>query len=249
MSYIGIIPARYGSTRFLGKPLIDIAGKSMIQRVYEQAIQSDLSSVHIATDDHRIYEHVVSFGGKVCMTSTSHSSGTERCAEAAHQLLAEQQLQASDTIINIQGDEPFIQPAQINQLIACFSLPSIQIATLAKPIDNSEDIFNPNRPKVVINNLGNALYFSRQAIPYQRDVSPTDWHKQHTYYKHIGLYGYRYLTLKALVQLAPSILENNERLEQLRWLAHGYAIQVGISNYDSIGIDVPADLEKLVNFL
>lgn len=240
MKIIGIIPARYASSRFPGKPLVDIKGKTMIQRVYEQVLKATtLTDVLVATDDQRIYDHVQSFGGQVTMTKSTHESGTERCAEVAAQYPA-------DIVINIQGDEPFIQPIQIDMVANLLKkTPTLSIATLAKKITTTKDLFNPNLVKVIFNQHQKAIYFSRQAIPYIRDAIKNNWLEQFTYYKHIGLYGYRGQTLIEIAQLPPSSLEQVERLEQLRWLENDYAIGVGITTIESIGIDTPEDLERI----
>lgn len=240
MEVLGIIPARYASTRFPGKPLTDINGKSMIQRVYEQAKKSALADVLVATDDERILQHVQSFGGKAVMTAEHHQSGTDRCFEA-YQLHDE----PYEYIVNIQGDEPFIKPEQINLLIACFQNPQTQLATLIKKVVSPEELFNVNAPKVVINQAKEALYFSRQPIPYCRNVPNDIWHKQHTYYKHIGIYGYRADILEQITQLPPSSLELAESLEQLRWLEHGFRIATALTEFETIGIDTPEDLERV----
>ncbi|WP_299820267.1 3-deoxy-manno-octulosonate cytidylyltransferase [uncultured Pontibacter sp.] len=240
MEVLGIIPARYASTRFPGKPLTDINGKSMIQRVYEQAKSANLTAVLVATDDQRIFDHVQDFGGKAVMTAEHHQSGTDRCFEAYQQYN-----QPFDYIINIQGDEPFIKPEQINLVAGCFQSTHTQLATLIKEINTPEELFNVNSPKVVINKAGEALYFSRQPIPYCRNVPNDIWHKQHTYYKHIGIYGYRTDILEQITQLPPSGLELAESLEQLRWLEHGFKIATAITAFETIGIDTPEDLEKV----
>lgn len=246
MKFIGIIPARYASTRFPGKPLADMKGKYMIQRVYEQA-RKVLDHVCVATDDDRIFNAVQSFGGEVVMTSAQHRSGTDRCFEAYRTLGGHE-----DVVINIQGDEPFIKPEQIESLIACFDSPQIQIATLVRPFEASEGyeaLANPNSPKVVLNERHEALYFSRSIIPYLRGVEPTEWLARHTYYKHIGMYGYRADVLGQITCLPQSSLELAESLEQLRWLQNGYTIKVGITTQETIGIDTPADLEKAIALL
>ncbi len=241
----GIIPARYQSTRFPGKPLADINGKSMIRRVYEQCIASkSLDIVCVATDDQRIYDHVTSFDGKVMMTSEKHQSGTERCYEAAVEL-QKQGLQ-SEIIINIQGDEPFIEPAQIDLLCTAFLNPDVKIATLIKNIENKEDLFNENVVKVVRAYSGKALYFSRHSIPFLRDKHDKKQTDSCVFFKHIGIYGYKTNILKQLQHLAPSILEKAEALEQLKWLENGYAIHTLITNLENIGIDTPDDLKKLI---
>lgn len=246
MKFIGIIPARYASTRFPGKPLADMKGKYMIQRVYEQA-RKVLDHVCVATDDDRIFNAVQSFGGEVVMTSTQHRSGTDRCFEAYRTLGGHE-----DVVINIQGDEPFIKPEQIESLIACFDSPQVQIATLVRPFEASEGyeaLANPNSPKVVLNERHEALYFSRSIIPYLRGVEPAEWLSRHTYYKHIGMYGYRADVLGQITCLPQSSLELAESLEQLRWLQNGYTIKVGITTQETIGIDTPADLEKAIALL
>ncbi|MCR8910655.1 3-deoxy-manno-octulosonate cytidylyltransferase [Barnesiella sp. ET7] len=246
MKFIGIIPARYASTRFPGKPLADMKGKYMIQRVYEQA-RKVLDHVCVATDDDRIFNAVQSFGGEVVMTSAQHRSGTDRCFEAYRTLGGHE-----DVVINIQGDEPFIKPEQIESLIACFDSPQIQIATLVRPFEAAEGyeaLANPNSPKVVLNERHEALYFSRSVIPYLRGVEPAEWLARHTYYKHIGMYGYRADVLGQITCLPQSSLELAESLEQLRWLQNGYTIKVGITTQETIGIDTPADLEKAIALL
>ena len=247
MKFIGIIPARYASTRFPGKPLADLAGKPMIQRVYEQ-VQNVLDSVCVATDDNRIEAAVQAFGGNVIMTSDQHKSGTDRCYEAYCKIG-----DGYDVVVNIQGDEPFIQPEQIEILKACFIDDSIQIATLVKPFRPDDDfettLFNANSPKVVLNKKNEAMYFSRSIIPYMRGRKYTEWLPNHTYYKHIGLYAYRADTLKEITHLPQSPLELAESLEQLRWLENGYKIKVGITQQETIGIDTPEDMEKAWAFL
>ena len=240
---LGVIPARYASTRFPGKPLADIGGKLMIERVYEQVSKS-LTHVCVATDDTRIAEAVSGFGGRVVMTSTSHRSGTDRCAEASSKVSAEDGRDYR-VIVNIQGDEPFISPRQIELLTAAFDDDSVEIATLVKRADNDEDLFNPNKPKVVMTASGDALYFSRQPIPYLRGTDEHSWLSCHTYYNHIGLYAYRTSTLHKLTKLAPGQLEMCESLEQLRWLENGYRIRVMETELESLSIDTPEDLENL----
>ena len=246
MKFIGIIPARYASTRFPGKPLADMKGKYMIQRVYEQA-RKVLDNVCVATDDDRIFNAVESFGGNVVMTSAEHRSGTDRCFEASNRLGGNE-----DVIINIQGDEPFIKPEQIESLIACFDSPQTQIATLVRPFEATEGyeaLANPNSPKVILNDKNEALYFSRSIIPYMRNISPEQWPDKHVYYKHIGMYGYRADILSQITQLPQSSLEIAESLEQLRWLQNGYTIKVGITTQETIGIDTPDDLQKALTLL
>ncbi len=237
---IGIIPARYASTRFPGKPLVDIHGKTMIQRVYEQSIQTKgLANVVIATDDERIAEEVTNFGGKYVMTSSTHQSGTDRCAEVA------EKMPEYDIVINIQGDEPYISPEQIELLSTCFEDKNTQLATLIKEIHTDEELFNVNIPKVVINSRQEALYFSRQTIPFIRNEEKENWSKSHQFYKHIGIYGYRRDILLALTKLQPSSLELTESLEQLRWLENGFTIKTKVTNLETIAIDTPEDLKKI----
>lgn len=245
MKFLGIIPARYASTRFPGKPLAMLGGKSVIQRVYEQVV-GVLDDAYVATDDQRIETAVKAFGGKVVMTSVNHKSGTDRCYEACCKINGQ-----FDVIVNIQGDEPFIQPSQLQSLKECFCDSTTQIATLVKPFaaDNIEALENPNSPKVVLNKNMNALYFSRSIIPYQRNYEAKEWLKNHTYYKHIGLYAYRLEVLKEITSLPQSSLELAESLEQLRWLENGYTIKTGITEFETIGIDTPEDLEKAELFL
>ncbi|MDR1556688.1 MAG: 3-deoxy-manno-octulosonate cytidylyltransferase [Tannerellaceae bacterium] len=247
MKFIGIIPARYASTRFPGKPLADLGGKPMIQRVYEQ-VRDVLDTVCVATDDRRIEAAVEAFGGNVVMTSIQHKSGTDRCYEAYTKAG-----KGCEVVVNIQGDEPFIQASQIETLKACFADAQVQIATLVKPFPASNDfettLFNRNSPKVVLNRKGEALYFSRSVIPYFRGKSHTEWLAGHTYYKHIGLYAYRAGVLKEITSLPPSPLELAESLEQLRWLENGYRIQTALTQEETIGIDTPEDMEKALKFL
>lgn len=246
MKFIGIIPARYASTRFPAKPLAILGGKPVIQRVYEQ-VAGILDEAYVATDDERIEAAVKSFGGKVVMTSVNHKSGTDRCYEAYTKVG-----HGYDVVVNIQGDEPFIQRTQLEAVKACFEDATTQIATLAKPFipeDGFDALNNVNSPKVVVNKNMNALYFSRSIIPFQRNADKEDWLKGHTYYKHIGLYAYRADTLKEISSLSQSSLEMAESLEQLRWLENGYTIKVGVSEVETIGIDTPQDLERAEEFL
>lgn len=245
MKIIGIIPARYASTRFPGKPLVDIGGKSMIQRVYEQAKKSrSLHDVVVATDDARIESHVRSFGGNVVMTGESHQSGTDRCFEAITKYAKD-----ADVVINIQGDEPFIHPEQIDLVASCFDSDSVQIATLVKKITTNEELFNVNIPKVILNNQKEAISFSRQTIPHIRGKEQSAWLTGHTFYKHIGIYAYRMAVLSEITALKQSSLELAEALEQLRWIENGYKIKVEITDFESVAIDTRDDLKKLVNFL
>jgi len=242
MKTLGIIPARYASTRFPGKPLVEINGKSMIQRVYEQASKaSSLSQVVVATDDERIAEEVRRFGGEYVITSDNHQSGTDRCAEVAA-ILPE-----FDIIINIQGDEPYIDPVQIDLVASCFEQPGVRLATLIKEIHSEGELFNYNIPKVVINSSGEAIYFSRQTIPYIRNTETKDWLNTHQFYKHIGIYGYTNETLLKITQLAPSALELAESLEQLRWVENNYNIHTRTTTIETIAIDTPEDLERINN--
>lgn len=246
MKFIGIIPARYASTRFPGKPLKLLGGKPIIQRVYEQ-VSDVLDDVYVATDDERIEATVKAFGGKVVMTSTSHRSGTDRCYEAYTKIGAE-----FDVIINIQGDEPFIQQEQLETVKACFDDETTQIATLVKPFTEADGLTaleNPNSPKVVVDSHMHALYFSRSVIPYLRSLTPEKWLSAHTFYKHIGLYAYRAEVLKAITAMPQSVLEIAESLEQLRWLENGYTIKVGVCQVETIGIDTPEDLVKAEDFI
>lgn len=237
MKILGIIPARYASTRFPAKPLIDIAGKTMIQRVYEQAKQCTLfSKIIVATDDDKIYDHVLQIGGDVMMTSTTHQNGTERCAEVIENLSDQ-----FDIIINIQGDEPFVDPALFTILIQAFKDPQIQIATLIKPIIDKAYIDNPNIIKVVKSVTNKALYFSRAAIPFQRNEAA-----KIQFYKHIGLYAYRKEVLLEIVKLGAGVYEQIEMLEQLRWLENNYPIHLIETDLEADSIDVPADLDRLL---
>lgn len=245
MKVIGIIPARYASTRFPAKPLVDIAGKSMIERVYVQAQKAkSLNDVVVATDDERIAEHVKSFGGNVVMTNESHQSGTDRCFEAINAFC-----QDADVVINIQGDEPFIRPEQIDLVASCFDSNGIQISTLVKKINSNEELFNVNIPKVILNKNNEAVFFSRQTIPYIRGKEEAEWLKNHTFYKHIGIYAYRTWVLAEITALKQSSLEIAEALEQLRWIENGYKIKVEITDFESVAIDTPDDLKKLTKFL
>jgi 3-deoxy-manno-octulosonate cytidylyltransferase (CMP-KDO synthetase) len=246
MKFLGIIPARYASTRFPGKPLADMLGKPMIQRVYER-VAGLFDETLVATDDERIYVAVENFGGKVIMTSPYHQSGTDRCYEAYTRSGGK-----FDVVINIQGDEPFIQASQIELLQACFEDEKTQIATLVKPFsanDDFENLFNPNTPKVIITPQRQAVYFSRSIIPYIRGKQHTEWLHSHVFYKHIGIYAYQTEVLKAITTLPQSPLEKAESLEQLRWIENGYWIQAGITHEETIGIDTPEDMEKALNAL
>jgi 3-deoxy-manno-octulosonate cytidylyltransferase (CMP-KDO synthetase) len=240
LKILGIIPARYASTRFPGKPLVSIGGKSMIQRVYEQVKKAEkITDVVVATDDTRIKNVITGLGGKCIMTSEMHQTGTERCAEAYALLKADY-----DYIINIQGDEPFIDPEVINELCELLDYKT-EIATVVKRIKDQETLLNPNVVKVVLTMRKQALYFSRQTIPYVRGVEQSEWLDHAEFYKHIGIYAYRSDVLEQIVKLPLNVLENTEKLEQLRWLGYGYRIMASETNYESLGIDTPEDLEKL----
>jgi len=244
MKILGVIPSRYASTRFPGKSLADIAGKSMVQRVVEQVQKCKLiTDVVVATDDQRIYDHIYGFGGKAIITSTKHQSGTDRCFEAL-----QKQETSYEYVINIQGDEPFIQPAQID-LLASLLDGETQLATLIKPIDQSEQVFDPNVVKVVKDKHDEAIYFSRNPIPFQRNEPQNNWLKNHTYYKHVGIYAYRTDILEQVTKLPVSSLEKAESLEQLRWVENGYQIKTAITHQESIGIDTPEDLKKALEHI
>lgn len=243
MKFIGLIPARYASTRFPGKPLALLAGKPVIQHVYEQAAKV-LDAVYVATDDERIYNKVTEFGGKAVMTSTEHHSGTDRIEEALEKVGGD-----FDVAINIQGDEPFIAQSQIETLCHCFEDEDTQIATLGKPFECIEAVENPNSPKIVVDNRGYAMYFSRSVIPFVRGVERQEWLKKYPFLKHLGIYAYRTEVLKAITRLPQSSLELAESLEQLRWLENGYRIKVGITNVETVGIDTPEDLQRAEEFI
>lgn len=248
MKILGVIPARYASTRFPGKPLAMINGKSMIRRVYEQALKSSsLTDVVVATDDQRIYDHVKAIDANVMMTSTGHQNGTARCHEVLRKLNKKNLANKYDIVINIQGDEPYIDPAQIDIISALFNNQKTEIGTLVKKINTSSELFDKNVVKVVFNNLNKAMYFSRQPIPFLRNVPEEDWLRQHTFFKHVGLYGFRARILNEIVALKKSETENAEKLEQLRWLENSYSISVDITDIESIAVDTPEDLLKLNN--
>lgn len=241
---LGIIPARYASSRFPGKPLTSILGKTMIQRVYEQASKSALlTDVYVATDDERIYTHVESFGGKVVYTKDDHPSGTDRCFEAFQKIEDD-----FDYVINIQGDEPFIDPSQID-LLCEVCTGTTELATLIIPVDSHQVLFDTGEVKVTLNTNMEALYFSRMVIPFIKGKPETEWHKHHTYYRHVGMYAYRRDILEQVTKLAPSILELAESLEQLRWLENGFKVQCAITNFDSHCIDSPEDIEKVIRLM
>lgn len=243
MKFIAIIPARYASTRFPGKPLALLGGKPVIQRVYEQAVRV-LGEAYVATDDERIFQTVTAFGGKAVMTRTDHKSGTDRIEEAVEKLGTD-----ADVIINIQGDEPFVQASQLQTLMHLFDDPETQIGTLGKPFESIEAVENPNSPKIVRDRRGFALYFSRSVIPHVRGKERLEWIRHFPYLKHLGLYAYRREVLREVTQLPQSTLELAESLEQLRWLENGYRIRVGLTEVETVGIDTPADLERAEDFL
>ena len=243
MKFVAIIPARYASTRFPGKPLAVLGGKPVIQRVYEQ-VSSVVNEVHVATDDERIRQCVEQFGGHAVMTRSDHKSGTDRIEEAA-----EKTGTTADVIINVQGDEPFIQPSQIKTLMQLFDNADTQIGTLGKPFDIMEAVLNPNSPKIVTDRQGFALYFSRSAIPFVRGVEQAEWLTRFPYLKHLGIYAYRRDVLRQVTLLPQSPLEQAESLEQLRWLENGYRIRVGLTDTETVGIDTPKDLERAEAFL
>lgn len=238
---IGIIPARYGSTRFPGKPLSDIAGKTMIRRVYEQCQLASLSKVVVATDDDRIAGEVKSFGGEVVITGSHHPSGTDRCQEAYSSIR-----ENYEVVVNIQGDEPFIHPDQINAVIDCFEVQTVQIATLGKRAHDFKEIQDANRVKVIRNLRGDAIYFSRGPIPFQKDNPHEEWTANYPYFIHLGMYAYRPHILDEITQLKPSALEKAESLEQLRWIEHGYRIRVAETEIEAYPVDHPEDLENII---
>ncbi|GAB3016368.1 3-deoxy-manno-octulosonate cytidylyltransferase [Spirosoma pulveris] len=245
---IGIIPARYGSSRFPGKPLADIGGKTMIQRVLEQASQSaSLSKVVVATDDDRIAEAVRRLGYEAVMTRTDHPSGTDRCWEAYDRLVADGLIadDATNYVLNIQGDEPFLDPAQIDELAAILD-GTVELATQMATVDSAEMLHDPKEAKIVINSQNEALYFSRSAVPYLWGVEPDQWHAHHAYHRHVGLYAYRVDVLEKLTQLPPSPLERAESLEQLRWLEAGYRIKLVSTDFQTPSVDSPEDIEKIL---
>ena len=243
MKFTAVIPARYASTRFPGKPLAMLGGKTVIQRVYEQAA-SVLSEVYVATDDERILSAVEAFGGRAVMTRADHKSGTDRIEEAVEKTGTQ-----ADVIINVQGDEPFIQPSQIKTLMALFDDPQTQIGTLGKRFDSMDAVNNPNSPKIVTDHRGFALYFSRSVIPFIRGVESDEWLSHYPFLKHLGVYAYRREVLAEVTRLPQGQLEKAESLEQLRWLENGYRIRVGLTDVETVGIDTPADLERAEQFL
>lgn len=243
MKFIGIIPARYASTRFPGKPLALLGGKPVIQHVYEK-VAAVLEAAYVATDDKRIYDVVKSFGGQVVMTRTDHKSGTDRIEEAIEKIGGEW-----DVVVNVQGDEPFVAKSQLDTICHCFDDPTTQIATLGKPFESMEAVQNPNSPKIVVDNMGFAMYFSRSVIPYVRGKEMSSWLTHYPFLKHLGIYAYRKDVLRQVTQLPQSSLEIAESLEQLRWLQNGFKIKVGTTDVETVGIDTPQDLERAEEFL
>lgn len=243
MKFIGIIPARYASTRFPGKPLALLGGKPVIQHVYEK-VAAVLEAAYVATDDERIYDVVKAFGGQVVMTRTDHKSGTDRIEEAIEKIGGEW-----DVVVNVQGDEPFVAKSQLDTICHCFDDPTTQIATLGKPFESMEAVQNPNSPKIVVDNMGFAMYFSRSVIPYVRGKEKSSWLTHYPFLKHLGIYAYRKDVLRQVTQLPQSSLEIAESLEQLRWLQNGFKIKVGTTDVETVGIDTPQDLERAVEFL
>ncbi len=249
MNILAIIPARYASTRFPGKPLVMINGKTMIRNVYER-VSEIIDDVIIATDDYRIENEIKSFNGNYVMTSEHHQSGTDRCAEALT-LYEKQTNKEFYAVINVQGDEPFVAAEHLNKIIELIKNPEFQIATLVKKINANEDVFNPDKPKVIIDKSDNAIYFSRSPIPYIRDVKKEDWHEENTFFKHIGIYAYKSNVLNEITKLEQSKLELAESLEQNRWIENDYKIAVNYTDVESVSIDTKEDLEKVLkkNFL
>lgn len=243
MKFIGIIPARYASTRFPGKPLALLGGKPVIQHVYEK-VAAVLEAAYVATDDERIYDVVKSFGGQVVMTRTDHKSGTDRIEEAIEKIGGEW-----DVVVNVQGDEPFVAKSQLDTICHCFDDPTTQIATLGKPFESMEAVQSPNSPKIVVDNMGFAMYFSRSVIPYVRGKEKSSWLTHYPFLKHLGIYAYRKDVLRQVTQLPQSSLEIAESLEQLRWLQNGFKIKVGTTDVETVGIDTPQDLERAEEFL
>lgn len=246
MKFIVIIPARYASTRFPGKPLARLGGKLIIERVYDQ-VSKAIEEVYVATDDDRIFSAVEGFGGKAVMTSANHKSGTDRIREAVQTIETD-----ADVIVNVQGDEPFILPEQIDTVCRQFDDDTTQIATLGKPFGDESDfqlLENPNSPKIVVDNNMRAMYFSRSIIPFVRGKEKGEWMKSYPFLKHIGLYAYQRDVLQEITLLPQSSLEMAESLEQLRWLQNGYTVKVGITDAETIGIDTPDDLKRAETFL
>lgn len=247
MEFLALIPARYASTRFPGKPLADLDGRPMIRYVYETAA-SFFSACYVATDDERIFDTVKGFGGRAVMTASTHRSGTDRCREALDRV-EEIAGRHFDVVVNIQGDEPFLSVGQLQRIVGCFDEASTQIATLVKPFGAGEDVFNPNSPKVVCSADGHALYFSRSPIPFLRGVERDRWQESYRFLKHIGLYAYRSDVLRQITELPQGELEKKESLEQLRWLENGFRIRVAETDSESLAIDTPEDLVAAVAFM
>ncbi|MFN8256998.1 MAG: 3-deoxy-manno-octulosonate cytidylyltransferase [Bacteroidales bacterium] len=244
MNTLGIIPARWGSTRFPGKPLVKIGDKSMIQRVFEQSKKA-LDNVFVATDDQRIADEVNRFGGQVVMTRSDHKSGTDRCAEALFNIES-LLLEKFDVVVNIQGDEPFIQVKQIMDVTSCFNDPDVQIATVIKKITTQDALLNPNNPKVVLNLNNEAIYFSRSIIPFIVNTEVSNWLEKTTFYEHLGLYAYKSEVLRQITKLPPSVLEISESLEQNRWIENAFRIKVVLTDYENISIDTQEDLQNIL---
>lgn len=243
MRFVAIIPARYASTRFPGKPLAILGGKTVIERVYTQ-VASVVHDTYVATDDNRIFDAVTAFGGRCVMTSPDHKSGTDRIAEAVGKIGG-----GFDVVLNVQGDEPFVRREQIEALCRCFDNGETQIATLGKPFEDMQAVENPNSPKIVVDNQGFALYFSRSVIPFIRGVQRDAWLGEFPFLKHLGLYAYRKEVLGEVTRLPQSSLEKAENLEQLRWLQNGYRIKVAVTHFETVGIDTPEDLQRAEEFL
>ena len=246
IQFAGIIPARYASSRFPGKPLAMIGGKSMVQRVYEQAAMA-FKIVYVATDDIRILDAVKGFGGRVVMTSDEHQSGTDRCNEALS-LIRSETGKKIDIVVNIQVDEPFIRSEELRLLVSCFSDESVDIATLVKKAEPGEDIFDPNQIKTILNKYSDAVYFSRAVIPFVRGSEMNEWSHLYTYYLHLGLYAYTARALELITKLPPSPLETSESLEQNRWIENGYKIRTAVTDWNGVSVDTPEDLEKAIRF-
>lgn len=250
MKVLAVIPARYASTRFPGKPLAMLGGRSIIERVWQRVNRADgIDAAVVATDDERICDHMEQTAGEgsVMMTSDQHRSGTDRCGEVVSRM--EKQGDHYDIVINVQGDEPFVEPSQLEALIACFDDPSVQIATLATPVTSTDELLSPNNVKVVCADNGKALYFSRQPIPYRRGVEQERWLDEGRYLKHVGIYAFRSEALHEVCRLESGALEEAEKLEQLRWLAAGYTIHVALTDHANIGIDTPGDLAAAEDYL
>ena len=243
MKSIAIIPARYASTRFPGKPLAKLGKHTVVEWVYRGVSDIEcIDEVCVATDDSRIAEAVKAFGGKCLMTRADHRSGTERCGEAISKMAAEGK--RFDVVVNVQGDEPFVNREQIETLLASFENKDTDIATLAKKITTADELMSPNNVKVVADRAGWALYFSRAAIPFIREAEPSEWVTRHVFFKHIGIYAYKADTLRQIARMQPSRLELAESLEQLRWLENGLSIHMAVTDAVNVSIDTPADLVK-----